>query len=172
MAGGTVTIKKYSNRKLYDPGQSRYVTLEEIAEMVRQGKAIRVVDADTEEDLTAVTLAQILLEGEKQKRHPLPVQFLHQLVQYGEAMQAALQQALASNLDAFLKTQREGEKQLQEMAKAGGKVAEGWLAPMEALWRGMAPRATDEGDRTAALKAEVEALKAKLRELEEKLARG
>jgi multidrug efflux pump subunit AcrA (membrane-fusion protein) len=86
--------------------------------------------------------------------------------------QAALQQALASNLDAFLKTQREGEKQLQEMAKAGGKVAEGWLAPMEALWRGMAPRATDEGDRAAALKAEVEDLKAKLRELEEKLARG
>jgi len=172
MAAETITIKKYSNRKLYDPGQSRYVTLEEIAEMVRQGKVIRVVDADTDEDLTSVTLAQILLEGEKQKRHPLPVEFLQQLVQYGEAMQVVFQQAVASNVDAFVKAQREGEKQLQELAKAGGKLAESWRAPTEALWRGMAPRGTDEGNRTAALKAEVEALKARLRELEEKLTRG
>lgn len=172
MAAGSVTIKKYSNRKLYDPGQSRYVTLEEIAEMVRQGKAIRVVDADTEEDLTSVTLAHILLEREKQKRHPLPVDFLHQLVQYGEAMQAALQQAVASNWEALRKAQREGEKQLQELAKAGEKMAEGWLAPVESLWRGMAPRTADEGDRTAPLRAEVEALKARLRELEEKLNRS
>jgi polyhydroxyalkanoate synthesis repressor PhaR len=172
MPAGTVTIKKYSNRKLYDPGQSRYVTLEEIAEMIRQGKAIRVVDADTDEDLTSVTLAQILLEGEKQKRHPLPVDFLHGLIQYGEAMQAALQQALAANLDALGKAQREGEKHLQELAKAGGKVAEGWLAPMEALLRGVAGRAADEGERTASLKAEVETLRAKLRELEEKMAKG
>ena len=172
MAAGTVTIKKYSNRKLYDPGQSRYVTLEEIAEMVRQGKAIRVVDADTDEDLTSVTLAQILLERERQKRHPLPVEFLHQLVQYGEAMQAALREAVASNWETLRKAEREGERQLQELAKAGGKMAEGWLAPMEGLWRGMAPRTSDEGGRTAALKAEVEALKAKLHELEEKLGRG
>lgn len=172
MAAGTVTIKKYSNRKLYDPGQSRYVTLEEIAEMVRQGKAIRVVDADTEEDLTSVTLAQILLEREKQKRHPLPVEFLHGLIQYGEAMQAALERAVAANLDAFGKAQREGEKHLQELAKAGGKIAEGWLAPMETVLRGMSGRPTDEGDRAASLKAEVETLRAKLRELEEKMAKG
>ncbi|HEV8663571.1 MAG TPA: polyhydroxyalkanoate synthesis regulator DNA-binding domain-containing protein [Candidatus Methylomirabilis sp.] len=171
MTAGAVTIKKYSNRKLYDTEQSRYVTLEELAEMIRQGKAIRVVDADTDEDLTSVTLTQILLEGEKQKRHPLPVEFLHQLVQYGEAMQAALQQALAPHLDTFLKAQREGEKQLQELAKAGGKVAGGWLAPMEAWWRSMEPRAQGESDRTA-LKAEVDALRARLKELEEKLGEG
>ena len=53
-------IKRYSNRKLYDTQESRYVTLEEIEEMIRGGKEISVVDASTGEDLTSVTLAQII----------------------------------------------------------------------------------------------------------------
>ena len=77
-----VLIKKYSNRKLYDLNRSRYVTLEEIAEMIRQGRQVKIVDADSQEDLTNVTLVQILLEEEK-RRNLLPVAFLHRLIKYG-----------------------------------------------------------------------------------------
>jgi len=72
-------IKRYSNRKLYDTQESRYVTLEEIEEMIRAGKEISVVDAATGEDLTSVTLTQIILENERNHRSALPAAFLHQL---------------------------------------------------------------------------------------------
>jgi len=58
-----VLVKKYGNRRLYDTDQSRYITLEELAESVRQGKEVRVVDAKTGDDLTTATLAQIIVEG-------------------------------------------------------------------------------------------------------------
>src|SRR5882724_8688664 len=80
-------IKRYSNRKLYDTQESRYVTLEEIEEMIRAGKEIAVVDAASGEDLTSVTLAQIILENERNHRAALPTAFLHQLIKHGEALQ-------------------------------------------------------------------------------------
>jgi len=61
-------IKRYSNRKLYDTQESRYVTLEEIEEMIRTGKEISVVDAASGEDLTGVTLTQIILENQRSHR--------------------------------------------------------------------------------------------------------
>ena len=61
-------IKRYSNRKLYDTQESRYVTLEELEELIRAGKEISVVDVSTGEDLTSVTLAQIILENERSRR--------------------------------------------------------------------------------------------------------
>ncbi|MGH7480191.1 MAG: polyhydroxyalkanoate synthesis regulator DNA-binding domain-containing protein, partial [Candidatus Methylomirabilales bacterium] len=91
-----VLIKKYSNRKLYDLNRSRYVTLEEIAEMIRQGRQVRIVDADSQEDLTNVTLVQILLEEEK-RRNLLPVAFLHRLIKYGEMYQDVFRQYLSSS---------------------------------------------------------------------------
>jgi polyhydroxyalkanoate synthesis repressor PhaR len=73
-------IKRYSNRKLYDTQESRYVTLEEIEEMIRAGREISVVDATSGEDLTSVTLTQIILENERNRRANLPSAFLHQLI--------------------------------------------------------------------------------------------
>jgi polyhydroxyalkanoate synthesis repressor PhaR len=78
-------IKRYTNRKLYDKQESRYVTLEEIARLVRRGEDLKVVDNETDEDLTAVTLAQIILEEEKRKTHLLSVPFLRKLIRSGEA---------------------------------------------------------------------------------------
>ena len=69
-------IKRYSNRKLYDTQESRYVTLEELEELIRAGKEIAVVDVSTGEDLTSVTLAQIILENERAHRATLPTAFL------------------------------------------------------------------------------------------------
>ena len=63
-----ITIKRYSNRKLYDMTHSRYVTLSELGEMVCQGETIRVVDNDTKADLTEVTMTQILMAQQKQKQ--------------------------------------------------------------------------------------------------------
>jgi polyhydroxyalkanoate synthesis repressor PhaR len=77
-------IKRYSNRKLYDTQESRYVTLEEIEEMIRAGKEVSVVDAASGEDLTSVTLTQIILENERNHRATLPSAFLHQLIKHGE----------------------------------------------------------------------------------------
>jgi len=80
-------IKRYSNRKLYDTQESRYVTLEELEELIRAGREISVVDVSTGEDLTSVTLAQIILENERNHRATLPTAFLHQLIKHGEAWQ-------------------------------------------------------------------------------------
>jgi polyhydroxyalkanoate synthesis repressor PhaR len=74
------TIKRYANRKLYDTSESSYITLEEIAELVQQGEDVRIVDNTSKEDLTAVTLAQILFEAEKQKKRSLPLSTLRGLI--------------------------------------------------------------------------------------------
>src|SRR5438552_1622968 len=89
-------IKRYSNRKLYDTQESRYVTLEEIEEMIRAGREVTVVDAASGEDLTSVTLTQIILENERNHRANLPSAFLHQLIKHGEAWQEFVQRTMPS----------------------------------------------------------------------------
>lgn len=81
--GAAKLIKRYGNRKLYDTQQSRYVTLDEISQMVRRGEELRVVDNRTQEDLTAVTLTQIMLEEQKNKNNILPLSLCKNLIQEG-----------------------------------------------------------------------------------------
>ena len=81
--GSAKLIKRYGNRKLYDTRQSRYVTLDEISKMVRRGEDIRVIDNRTQEDLTAVTLTQIMLEEQKNKNNILPLSLCKNLIQEG-----------------------------------------------------------------------------------------
>ena len=122
-------IKRYSNRKLYDTQESRYVTLEELEELIRAGKEISVVDVSTGEDLTSVTLAQIILENERNRRATLPTAFLHQLIKHGEAWQDFVQRSLKSSLDGIMTSQRESDRVLREWASRAG-----WLhgTPAEA----------------------------------------
>jgi polyhydroxyalkanoate synthesis repressor PhaR len=75
-------IKRYTNRKLYDTVESRYVTLEEIAEMVKAGGEVRILDNRTKEDLTSVTLAQIIFEEEK-KTSKMSLRTLKDLIRHG-----------------------------------------------------------------------------------------
>jgi polyhydroxyalkanoate synthesis repressor PhaR len=89
-----MVIKKYGNRRLYDTTRSAYVTLEELADTVRRGAAVRVVDAKTNEDLTQQTLAQIILES-RRAADLLPVPLLVQLIRMGD-------DALAEFLGRFL----------------------------------------------------------------------
>ena len=78
----TKVIKRYTNRKLYDTVESRYVTLDEIAEMVKAGTEVQIVDNRTKEDLTAVTMAQIIFEEEK-KTSKMPLPMLREIIRTG-----------------------------------------------------------------------------------------
>ena len=156
MAEEQVLIKKYSNRKLYDLNRSRYITLEEIAELIRGGRHVKIVDAETQEDLTNITLAQILLEEEK-RRNLLPVPFLHQLIKYGQVYQDFFRQYLASNLEAMISMQREAEKGINQWKKLGG-LGDVTLSPE--------PGAEETSSH---IKVELDSLKEKLKELEKKL---
>ncbi|ETX04714.1 MAG: hypothetical protein ETSY2_27215 [Candidatus Entotheonella gemina] len=115
-------IKRYSNRKLYDPQASRYVTLEELAAMIRAGREISVADASTGEDLTSVVLAQIILEKEKQHDSALPTGFMHLLIQYGEAWQDFALSSMKTHLEGLMTSQREADQVFKQWA-----AALGWL---------------------------------------------
>ncbi len=76
-------IKRYQNRKLYDTSDSCYVTLDDISDMIKQGEEVQIVDNTTKEDLTGVTLAQIIFEEQKKKTHVLPLGTFREMIQGG-----------------------------------------------------------------------------------------
>lgn len=76
-------IKRYANRKLYDTQHSRYVTLDQISEMIRDGDDVKIIDNKSKEDLTSVTLAQIIFEEEKKQKSFLPLQAMRNIIQSG-----------------------------------------------------------------------------------------
>ena len=79
-----IRFKKYANRRLYNMSDSKYMTLEEIAELIRQGHQIEVIDAKTKRDVTAFILTQIVLEQAKNKNTLLPVPLLHLIIRFGD----------------------------------------------------------------------------------------
>ena len=91
-------IKRYANRKLYDTQHSRYVTLEQISEMIRNGDEVKIVDNKTKEDLTSVTLAQIIFEEEKKQRSFLPLGAMRNIIQNGGEWFAEAQRRVQSIL--------------------------------------------------------------------------
>lgn len=80
----TVILKKYANRRLYDTEKSVYVTLNKVADYIRDGHNVKIIDAKSREDVTAFTLTQIILEEAKNKNALLPVPMLHLIIQYGD----------------------------------------------------------------------------------------
>ena len=107
-AGETVVIKKYANRRLYNTATSAYVTLEDLAKMVREGTDFVVFDAKTNDDLTRQILTQIIFEEESRGEALLPVQFLRQLIGfYGGQMQGVLPSYLEMSLDNFSRQQEQ-----------------------------------------------------------------
>jgi polyhydroxyalkanoate synthesis repressor PhaR len=98
-----IILKKYANRRLYDTDKSKYVTLNEVAERIRSGQQVEVVDAKTKEDVTAFILTQIVLEEAKNRNVLLPVPFLYLIIRYGDNVLVDffdnyLQQAIKSYL--------------------------------------------------------------------------
>lgn len=168
-------IKRYSNRKLYDTTQSSYVTLDEIAEMVRAGDEVTIIDNKSGEDLTRVTLAQILFEEEKRDRRALPLHTLRMIIQSPSDLIAKLRTPVQ---DLREKTHQEVER-IRERAHA---QQEEIISPV----RGRLQRNIDELQglvdesvqsvvssiplpQVVRIEADVEGLQLRVRELEERL---
>ena len=169
-----VIIKKYANRRLYDTESSSYITLEKLAEMVRQKRQFKVVDAKSGDDITRGVLAQIIMEEEARGATMLPVNFLRQLISlYGDSIQSVVPQYLEASLEQLQRNQ----SQLREAmagALAANPFAEIARRNMEMFTaaagaRGRAPSAGETKPAGDDTKAELAALKAQLAELQRKL---
>src|SRR5262249_17944342 len=153
-------VKKYGNRRLYDTDQSKYITLEELAESVRQGKDVRVVDAKTGEALTTPTLAQIIIEGRGAARL-LPPALLVQLLRMGDdALAEVFGQYVTWALEVYLQT-KQGVQAMGPFNPFGGfglPRSFGFTPP-----RPSAPAPAPAGDDVARLRKELEELKKSLK---------
>jgi polyhydroxyalkanoate synthesis repressor PhaR len=115
-----VAIKKYANRRLYHTGSSEYVTLEDLARMVKAGEDFVVSDAKTGEDLTRSVLAQIIFEQENKGQNLLPITFMRQLIRlYGDSMETLVPQYLDFSLESLMSNQ---QKLREHFAQALGQT--------------------------------------------------
>jgi polyhydroxyalkanoate synthesis repressor PhaR len=117
-----ITIKKYANRRLYNTGTSTYVTLEDLAVMVKSGEDFVVYDAKTSEDITRSVLAQIIFEQEnKEGQSLLPIAFLRQLIRfYGDSMQMMVPRFLEQSMSSLTSQQGKFREQITQAFGAGG----------------------------------------------------
>lgn len=171
---GTVVIKKYANRRLYNTETSSYITLDHLAAMTREGRDFKVVDAKTDEDITHNVLTQIIMEEENRGQAMLPVSFLRQLISmYGDSMQGMVPGYLEASMDSFRHNQEQFRTAV-EGAFAGGPFAEIAKRNMEmfeaatkAFKPGAVPAAAtpSKDEQIAALKAELASLQAKVDKL-------
>jgi len=153
----TRVIKRYANRKLYDTQHSRYVTLDQISEMIRAGDDVKIVDNKTKEDLTSVTLAQIIFEEEKKQRSFLPLQAMRNIIQHGGESFSQLVSEAQKRVSSILPQKKknpaaEGESEdddeevpPDEETYAGRRAREGGLSlPEFREWVQQSQRAIDE----------------------------
>jgi polyhydroxyalkanoate synthesis repressor PhaR len=117
-------IKRYPNRKLYDTGTKQYITLDGIATLIRQGQEVTVVDHATGEDLTALTLTQVIFEQEKKRSGFLPQSVLMGLIQAGGDTMSTLRRTLAHPLNLARQVDEEIEQRVQTLISRGELAAE------------------------------------------------
>ena len=164
-----VVVKKYANRRLYNTESSSYVTLEDLAQMVRQGRDFVVYDAKSGDDITRGVLTQIIVEEEAKGSHLLPESFLRQLIGfYGDSLQGVLPRYLEATMTGFSRQQEEMRRGMEQAFKPFSleEVSQRNIAMMERAMSLFSPfGGRGEVDalkaENAKLKAEVEALKAK-----------
>ncbi len=126
-----ITIKKYANRRLYNTAKSSYVTLDHLAEMVREGDDFVVYDAKSGNDITRSVLTQIIFEEEAKGQYMLPTNFLRQLIRlYGDTLQGVVPSYLEASMNTFARNQEKMRDQMQ--AAFGANPA---LANFESLAR-------------------------------------
>lgn len=119
-----IVIKKYANRRLYNTATSTYVTLDDLALMVKQGQNFQVLDAKTGEEITRQVLTQIIFDEEnKGAQNLLPVNFLRQLIKfYGDQMQGVVPGYLEFSLDNLMKEQDKIRKQMLDAIGIAGPL--------------------------------------------------
>lgn len=166
-SGGKVTIKKYANRRLYDTESSSYITLDRLAELVREGREFEVVDAKSGEDITRQVLTQIIVDEEARGSTMLPVKFLKQLIGlYGNSMEGVVPQYLEAAMDAFKANQKAlggaiGTNPFAEIAKRNMSMFE----DASRAFTGSPQKAAEASE------SELEELRAELAKLQEKVDR-
>jgi polyhydroxyalkanoate synthesis repressor PhaR len=164
-----VVVKKYANRRLYNTESSSYVTLDDLAKMVRQGRDFVVYDAKSGDDITRGVLTQIIVEEEAKGSHLLPESFLRQLIGfYGDSLQGVLPRYLEMTMQGFARQQEEMRRSMEQAFKPFSleEVSQRNIAMMERAMSLFSPfGGRNEMDalraENARLKAELEAMKAK-----------
>jgi polyhydroxyalkanoate synthesis repressor PhaR len=123
-AGEPVIIKKYANRRLYNTARSTYVTLDHLAQMVREGQDFVVNDAKTGDDITRGVLAQIIFDEEAKGQTMLPANFLRQLIRlYGDTLQGFVPGYLEASMETFSRNQEAMREQVRQAFEANPALA-------------------------------------------------
>lgn len=180
-----IVIKKYANRRLYNTATSSYVTLDYLADMVKNGQEFVVFDAKTNDDITHSVLTQIIFEEENKGQNLLPIQFLRQLIKfYGDNLQAFVPSYLEMSMDAFSRNQERlrgqmrdtfgqapGFQMFEDMARQNMALfdqAMKMFAPRAGFYPGLRPGVSGEeaASEMQSLKDEVAELKRQLSKLE------
>ena len=157
MAEATVVIKKYPNRRLYDTSSRRYVNLEDLAALIRQGAGIQVLDARTGEDLTRVVLTQIIVEDARDRPTGLPLELLRQLIMASDrAGQEFIMWYLKSAFDAYQNVQQAVQSRLSGVRSAA-------MSPLNVM------KSLLTGQGTSPEEGELEQLRRRVAELEARL---
>ncbi len=156
MANRPAIIRKYGNRRLYDTSASRYVNLDDIADMIRNGTEIKVLDAVTGQDLTRLTLTQIIVEDAKEQPTGLPLELLRQLIVASDRVrQEFVAWYLKSAFESYQKVQGAVQSGLEQLGAAA-------LSPLEIVKRFVPESAPSD-------KGELEELRRRVVELESRL---
>lgn len=175
-AGAPVKIKKYANRRLYNTDTSSYITLDNLATMVREGREFEVLDAKSGDDITHSVLTQIIVESEARGQTMLPSGFLRQIISlYGDSMQSAVPAYLEAAMQSFRSNHDQVRSMLDKALEASpfGDIAKQQMNMIEGAFRTFvpgaerftakpAPKADSADSEVAELKAQLEALKAKI----------
>ena len=159
MKPATVIIKKYANRRLYDTTNSRYVNLDDVAALVRDDRNVQVVDAKTGQDLTRVTLTQIITENTKERPGGLPLELLRQIIMASDQVgQEFLTWYLKSAFDTYQKVQDAVQNRFTQVESA-------ILSPVETMRR-LLGTARQSAPLDSQSNSEVAALQRRVAELE------
>lgn len=169
-------IKRYQNRKLYDTTDSCYVTLEDIGELVRQGEDIKVIDNSSKEDLTSVTLSQILFEEEKKQKSSLPLTTLTNLVRSGrETIRDLATKAIATGTREVENIASEVSEVIEKLVNRGqitDQTGQHLLGEFKRFMGGVDGKIKDTVKNVSnipAVQSEVKVLRARIEELERRL---
>ncbi len=133
----TILIKRYQNRKLYDTTHSIYVTLDDVANMIRQGDEVRVIDNKTHDDLSSITLTQIIFEEEKKNRSLLPIHTLRNIIRDGGGAIKEFVNKTTGSVQHTINTARENAETLY------GKLGEVLTPSEDTLLRDIVQRTQD-----------------------------
>jgi polyhydroxyalkanoate synthesis repressor PhaR len=150
----SILLKKYANRRLYDTVQSKYVTLSEVAALIRDGRRVEIRDAKTKEDVTAFILTQIVLEEARRNNILLPAPLLHTIIQYGDnALVEFFDKHLQQTISAYLAYKSSVDEQFKQwlgmgmnLSRMSGEGMPG-MNPLHSIFENFAGRReTDEED--------------------------